>query len=151
MAIPRCRFVACARYRCGVPEDCKRRSSLAVPAHFPGSDYASIATYGGHFEVHRALERRRRNSGLCGRGTKRSDAQREDDQRGARYLAWPSASDATNRGIRTTPLSERGGSDGRPKSEFPLLQRSSCDELRVRDHKNRLATQDNIQAKRNPS
>jgi rhamnose utilization protein RhaD (predicted bifunctional aldolase and dehydrogenase) len=39
----------------------------------------------------------RRNSGLCGRGTKRSDAQREDDQRGARYLAWPSASDATNR------------------------------------------------------
>jgi hypothetical protein len=52
--------------------------------------------------------------------------------------------DATNRGIRTTPLSERGGSDGRPKSEYARLQRSSCDELRVRDHKNRLAMQDNI-------
>lgn len=74
-----------------------------------------------------AFERQRQDSRVCSCGKKRSDAQREDDQRGARHLDWPCASDATNRGIRATPLSASGGSNGHPKQGRPWLQKSCCD------------------------
>lgn len=97
-------FVACARHRCSVSKDSKRRRSLSMPGHFSGPDYASITARGCRFEIHRVLERQRENSAVCSFGKNRNDPQRKDDQRRARHVDWTCRSDATNRGIRATPL-----------------------------------------------